>query len=70
LRLERDYQDPRKVVDYYVRWLEFVSTLPGDHLVLSQVSQPQFFSIEQWLDQHGDSTARCHTSPLVRNGPV
>jgi hypothetical protein len=70
LRLKRDYQDPRTVVDYYVRWLEFVSTLPGDHLVLSQLSQPQFFSIEQWLDQHGGSTARCHTSPLVRNGPV
>jgi SAM-dependent methyltransferase len=70
LRLQRDYQDPRTVVDYYVRWLEFVSTLPGDHLVLSQLSQPQFFSIEQWLDQHGGSTARCHTSPLVRNGPV
>jgi len=70
LRLKRDYQDPQKVVDYYRGWLEFVSTLPGGHLVLSPFPQPQFFSIEQWLNQYGASSVSRQSSPPVQNGPL
>jgi SAM-dependent methyltransferase len=70
LRLRRDYQDPQKIVDYYASWLRFVSTLPGDHLVLSQFPQPQFSSVDEWLSRHGGSRPASPASHPARNAPL
>jgi hypothetical protein len=70
LRLLRDYQDPRKIVEYYLRWFEFVSALPGEHLVLSQVPQPQLSSVDEWLSRHGGSRPAGQVSHPVRNAPL
>jgi SAM-dependent methyltransferase len=55
LQLRRDYQDPQTVVNYYRTWLRFVSTIPGDHLVLSQGPRPSLVTIDEWLREHGSA---------------
>jgi SAM-dependent methyltransferase len=69
LRLQREYRDPRKIIEYYAGWFRFVSTMPGDHFVVSQFPQPRFISIEEWYNQHGVPAASRQPSQPVRSGP-
>jgi hypothetical protein len=68
LQLARDYQDPQAIIEYYASWFRFVSTMPGDHLVLTQALQPEFLSLDQWRSRHGAWAELSRTASGVRNG--
>jgi hypothetical protein len=62
--------EPLDVHEVHVGWLEFVSILPDEHLVLSQVPQPPLSSVDEWLSRHGGSRPAGQLSHHVRNAPL
>jgi len=48
LRLQKDYEDPQKIIDYYKAWFAFSKTLNGNHAVRSQGPSKRIQSVDEW----------------------
>ena len=48
IRLQKEYQDPNAIHQYYSTWFDFASRLGHEHVVLSQERAPQFLTVDEW----------------------
>jgi len=52
LRLQKDYEDPQKIIDYYRAWFAFSASLSENHIVHSQSSSERFRTLDSWLQEY------------------
>ena len=49
LKIAEDYRQPERVSQLYNNWFDYISELPGRHLVLTLGEEPEFTELSRWM---------------------